>query len=174
MTDKSSSGLAKLLDNITVPKFDFEPSQLSKDEEKSYESESSPDADAISEIKVAIAVQARLQEETKSRLLKLKVKREKQEITLRKKFADKAYGFVWFWSIAVLFLIFLSSSKSTKIEIFGLITIEPARFELSENVSIALITGVTVNILAVFLAVMRNLFPNKDAIKPKADEDTPD
>jgi hypothetical protein len=52
----------------------------------------------------------------------------------------------------VLFiLLFLSGAES----IFGF------EFELSETVLIALITGVTVNILAFFLSVMNNLFPNK-------------
>lgn len=75
----------------------------------------------------------------------------KQDRELRANYADKAYRFVWVWSGVLFTLLFLSGAKN----IFGF------EFELSDTVLIALISGVTVNILGVFLSVMNNLFPRK-------------
>ena len=77
----------------------------------------------------------------------------KQDQELRDTYAKKAYGFVKVWSMG-LFILLLFSGLG-EFSILGL----KITFSLTDSVLIALITGVTVNILAAFLTVINNLFP---------------
>ncbi|PYD38358.1 hypothetical protein CT690_15895 [Serratia plymuthica] len=95
--------------------------------------------------------------DNKSRQLDHQLK--EQRLTMREVYASKAYRFVWLWSIALIIIIFLQGSKSPLID-FGFIKFKPDSFELDPKVIIALISGVTVNIVAVFVVVIRNLFPS--------------
>gem|GEM_PF-3732469 len=62
------------------------------------------------------------------------------------------------WSLFFFCILILSGFKHLTIESndFKL----TSEFSLDSSVLIALITGVTVNIVAVFIIVMRNLFPS--------------
>jgi hypothetical protein len=118
---------------------------------------------AYSKLKTPDAAQlARLKVETALRERHIHLDGLIQDQTLRDKYASKAYWFVWVWSAVLFILLFLSGSKS----VFGF------EFELSETVTVALITGVTVNILGVFLSVMNNLFP-KPVAKKNSDNKKP-
>lgn len=89
------------------------------------------------------------------------LKERQHNLDLRIEYASKAYAFVK-GSVAALFaviaaVIFLDT-------LFNAV-VGPALgiknfVALSDKVLIALISGVTVNVLAVFLVVVRNLFPN--------------
>lgn len=124
---------------------------LPQQELADYKKQGTPDAEALSELKVALA-------QTQLQLKRTQVARErahnegiKQDQALRDKYAAKAYKFVGAWSIVLAILLVLDG-----IEIPGSVG-----FNLSENILLALIGGVTVNVLAVFLSVMNYLFPQK-------------
>ncbi|NIF02112.1 hypothetical protein F3J38_18940 [Pantoea sp. Acro-805] len=91
------------------------------------------------------------------KILKWKIKNQKQDVKMRRRYASKAYKFVFMWS-CFLFLTILFVG-------FGDLQIEAndfkwhSKFTISDPVLIALISGVTVNIVAVFVIVIRNLFP---------------
>lgn len=78
---------------------------------------------------------------------------------LRSNYADKAYmlavGCIIFWGIAVL--------------ANGIVFATTDKLMFSDNALIAITTGVTVNVLAAFLGVIRGLFPSDS---PKANGDT--
>lgn len=86
------------------------------------------------------------------RLVIQEVENHKANRELRNNYADKAYnlaiGCISFWMIAISVnaCIYLYMDKQM----------------LSENVIIAITTGVTVNVLAAFLGVIRGLFPPKE------------
>lgn len=94
------------------------------------------------------------------------IKERDHALQLRQTYADKGYRFVR-GSVAMLFIllgahllfkaifyaVYLATHKTERPEIL---------FEgISSDVWLALISAVTVNILAVFLFVIRNLFPSK-------------
>lgn len=142
------------IDQIKALKPASSKSDLAKQEKQAYSAQTTPDVETLNEIKLATA-------QIQLKLRQAQVDREhahndgiKQDQLLRDKYAAKAYRFVWGWSSVLFIILFLSGSKS----ILGF------EFELSENVLLALITGVTVNILAVFLSVINNLFPIKPSI----------
>ncbi|MEI7202530.1 hypothetical protein WCT67_20665 [Pectobacterium parvum] len=93
-------------------------------------------------------------------LLHGKVKLQQQQLDMRKTYASKAYRFVWMWSIALIVILILQGSSYPTLKIF-FITLEAHNFNLDNSVIIALISGVTVNIVAVFVVVIRNLFPSE-------------
>jgi cation transport ATPase len=103
--------------------------------------------------------------ETEKVLADCKAKRKqlKNELTgqlldMRVEYARKAYRFVWLWSVALIVTLMLQGSKNPTLKLWFL-EIKAAEFNLDSSVLIALISGVTVNIVAVFVVVIRNLFP---------------
>ncbi|EOC4971475.1 hypothetical protein ACI4V9_005034 [Klebsiella aerogenes] len=134
------------------------PDSLSAQEEKNYEEQASTEAESLAEIKKAQALSDAKFSKLKRRLLKGQLRRQNQNTRMRRLYASKAYRFVWMWSLFFFFILFLSGFKHLTIESsdFKLVS----EFSLDPTVLIALITGVTVNIVAVFIIVMRNLFPS--------------
>ncbi|MEQ4931271.1 hypothetical protein ABN147_07200 [Klebsiella oxytoca] len=131
---------------------------LSRQEEKNYEEQASTEAESLAEIKKAQALSDAKFSKLKRRLLKGQLRRQRQNTKMRRIYASKAYRFVWMWSLFFFCILMLSGFKDLTIDSpsFKLIS----KFSLDTPVLIALITGVTVNIVAVFIIVMRNLFPS--------------
>lgn len=69
----------------------------------------------------------------------------------RKKYAKSVYRLIIGWLIGIFVLILLAGTGTT----FG-----SAFFHLSDTVLLAMIGGTTVNVLGLFVIVMRHLFPN--------------
>lgn len=134
------------------------PDSLSRQEEKNYEAQGSTEAESLAEIKKAQALSDEKFSKVRRRLLKGQLRRQKQNTRMRRIYASKAYRFVWMWSLFFFCILILSGFKHLTIESndFKL----TSEFTLDSSVLIALITGVTVNIVAVFIIVMRNLFPS--------------
>lgn len=111
--------------------------------------------------------------ETLIRLERLEheLKERKSHLDLREKYAPKAYAFVTN-SVNFLFAILLLTGFFN-ILFQGVGQVKNFQF-LSDTVLVALISGVTVNVLAVFLAVIRNLFPTigKDDPAPPSSSST--
>jgi hypothetical protein len=82
---------------------------------------------------------------------------------LREKYADKAYqlacGCICFWVVVIAYAAFIQTALN--------------RPPLSDTVLIAVTTGVTVNVLAAFLGVIRGLFPSESKLSSKTLEATP-
>lgn len=140
------------------PEMGSQASRLSREEEEDYEAQASTEAESLAEIKKAQALSDAKFSKLKRRLLKERVKRQRQDSRMRKLYASKAYRFVWLWSVFFFLILLLAGFK--KIEIKSLDFHLISEFALDPSVLIALITGVTVNIVAVFIIVMRNLFPS--------------
>jgi lysylphosphatidylglycerol synthetase-like protein (DUF2156 family) len=131
---------------------------LSRQEEENYEAQASTEAESLAEIKKVQALSDEKFSKVRRRLLKGQLRRQKQNTRMRRIYASKAYRFVWMWSLFFFCILILSGFKHLTIESndFKL----TSEFSLDSSVLIALITGVTVNIVAVFIIVMRNLFPS--------------
>lgn len=134
------------------------PDSLSRQEEENYEAQASTEAESLAEIKKAQALSDAKFSKLKRRLLKGQLRRQRQNTKMRRIYASKAYRFVWMWSLFFFCILILSGFKDLMIDSpnFKLVS----KFSLDTPVLIALITGVTVNIVAVFIIVMRNLFPS--------------
>ncbi len=76
---------------------------------------------------------------------------------MRQQYASKAYSLAWD-SITFLFALVAGNAVWTAIS---------GKQVISDKLLFALITGVTVNVLAAFLGVIRGLFPNAYGKKPK-------
>ncbi|MFM1365618.1 hypothetical protein WFP00_03360 [Yersinia enterocolitica] len=137
---------------------------LSSKEVEDYEQQEDSSAESIAEIKQAQALLDEKQSKLKRKLLKGQVTLQKQDISMRREYASKAYRFVWLWSIALIVILVLDGSKSPTVNIL-FFRFDAHEFSLEPSVLIALISGVTVNIVAVFVVVIRNLFPNTKPIK---------
>ena len=74
------------------------------------------------------------------------ISRKKKNMDIPDKCAKGAYSLVCIWSIFLMAVLFLDA-------------IEAIKFHLSDNVIITLIAGVTLNIIAVLIVVMKYLFP---------------
>ncbi|HBT4743489.1 TPA: hypothetical protein MB334_000085 [Klebsiella pneumoniae] len=171
--DKSSSfyiRLAQAANNQKEeePVIDSSSDVMVQEEKDDYEAQAAPDPESLAEIKKAAALSDAKFSKLKRKLLKGQVRRQKQNNKMRKIYASKAYKFVWLWSIFFFIILILSGYKSITIEGFNFKL--TSRFELENPVLIALITGVTVNIVAVFIIVMRNLFPSSEKEDKEADK----
>lgn len=84
------------------------------------------------------------------------VSNQKANRELRSTYAGKAYklafGCIQFWAVAI--------------SLNAIIYVLTGKLMISDNAMIAITTGVTVNVLAAFLGVIRGLFPS-DSIKSK-------
>jgi len=76
---------------------------------------------------------------------------------MRQQYAGKAYELAW---DSITFLFALVTGNATWAAISG-------KQVISDHLLFALITGVTVNVLAAFLGVIRGLFPSSSRKKPK-------
>lgn len=121
--------------------------KLAEEEQKEYKSE---DTNIDNQLALIRVNEAQKELEIKNAHLK----GIEQDQNLRNTYAKKAYGFVRIWSVGLFILLMLSGIK--ELFVFGTIF----TFSLTDSVLIALITGVTVNILAAFLTVINNLFPS--------------
>ncbi|MBI0275700.1 hypothetical protein I6H07_07605 [Hafnia alvei] len=126
----------------------------------SEENETTPEGNDIANLKLGQASTARRMLELKAKLLEGEIDLQKQQIEMRSMYASKAYRFVWLWSIALIVILILEGSQAPTLKIF-FIEFNAHEFKLESNVIIALISGVTVNIVAVFVVVIRNLFPSE-------------
>lgn len=151
------------------PEVDPSSEQLIEEEEEDYKSQASSDPESWAEIKKAAAISDAKFSKLKRKLLKGQVTRQRQNIKMRKIYASKAYRFVWLWSIFFFIIILLSGYKDITFETIDFTF--KSQFSLNDPVLIALITGVTVNIVAVFIIVMRNLFPSTEKEEGKAQEE---
>ncbi len=149
----------------------YKPTVLAEQEAAEFEKESCPDASAIAEVKIATALSQFGQQEIKRKLLKSQVRKYKEDVRLRREHASKAYRFVWFWSVALILILLLAGSSSSPEVKFWFVEFKPAFFKLSDGVLITLISGVTVNIVAVFAIVIRNLLPSNIEMEKKDDEE---
>ncbi|MBI0275646.1 hypothetical protein I6H07_07315 [Hafnia alvei] len=137
-----------------------EESPLTDVEIASEENETTPEGNDIANLKLGQASTARRMLELKAKLLEGEIDLQKQQIEMRSMYASKAYRFVWLWSIALIVILILEGSQAPTLKIF-FIEFNAHEFKLESNVIIALISGVTVNIVAVFVVVIRNLFPSE-------------
>lgn len=71
-----------------------------------------------------------------------------QNVTERKKYAHRIYCLICFWLAAVLLIVIASGCHNVEIEV-------------PEPVLLALITGLSVNVLGIFIFVVKYLFPSK-------------
>lgn len=72
----------------------------------------------------------------------------RQDIEERKNYAKKVFRLIAFWIAGIFILLLIDGSK-------------PYGFGLSENIMLAVIGGTTLNILGVFIFVMKYLFDPK-------------
>ncbi|MBF4179132.1 hypothetical protein [Lelliottia nimipressuralis] len=175
MSDKDKSGsfytrLAQAATNQKEeePVVDSSSDEMVQEEQDDYAAQAAPDPESLAEIKRAAALSDAKFSKLKRKLLKGQVRRQKQNNKMRKIYASKAYKFVWLWSIFFFLILLLSGYKNLTIEALDFKLI--SKFELNDPVLIALITGVTVNIVAVFIIVMRNLFPSSEKEDKEADK----
>ncbi|EFR8537624.1 hypothetical protein H0109_003076 [Salmonella enterica] len=151
------------------PVIDSSSDEMVQEEQEDYEAQAVPDPESLAEMKKLAALSDAKFSKLRRKLLKGQVRRQKQNNEMRELYASKAYKFVWLWSIFFFVILLLSGFKNLTIEILNFkIT---SNFELNNTVLIALITGVTVNIVAVFIIVMRNLFPSSEK-EDKEDKET--
>lgn len=152
-----------------------EQASKSKDDEKTsleqqmMEGAQGADEKAYDELKTTIEALTKAVEKIDTRSSDLKNDHLEQLIEMRETYARKAYRFVWLWSITLIIIIILQGSKAPEVK-FWFLRMKASDFDLDPKVLIALITGVTVNIVAVFIVVMRNLFPSSDKQTNKPDE----
>lgn len=136
-------------------------------EQQQLEGAQEPDEKALNDLKSAVESLAAAVENIDTRARDLEHARTEQLLDMREVYARKAYRFVWLWSIALIVILILQGAKYPQLKIWVL-EFRAVDFSLDSKIVIALITGVTVNIVAVFIVVMRNLFPS-EAKEPSKD-----
>ena len=132
----------------------------SEKEKKEIEGAQNDHERLIDDLKTAVESLITAVDEIDTRSKNLENDRKEQFIEMRETYASKAYHFVWLWSIALISIIILDGSKVPTLKIWFL-EIDAHDFKLDPKIMIALISGVTVNIVAVFIVVIRNLFPSE-------------
>ena len=144
------------------------PDSKASMEQQMMEGERGADEVAYDELKTTVEQLTKAVERIDTRSGDLKNDHLEQLLEMREMYAKKAYRFVWLWSITLIVILVLQGSKAPEVKLW-FFQIKSADFELDSKVLIALITGVTVNIVAVFIVVMRNLFPSNvsEEIKDK-------
>lgn len=88
--------------------------------------------------------------------LRTELEKKKNFERMRDKYAEKAHDLVYVWTTILIVALLLQVAFAV---IFNGIFGRESFSLFSDKVLIALITGITVNIVAVFLTVIRNLFP---------------
>lgn len=138
---------------------DAVPDSKASKEQQMIEGERGAEEVAYDELKTTVEQLTKAVERIDTRSGDLKNDHLEQLLDMRETYAKKAYRFVWLWSVTLIVILVLQGSKAPEVSVW-FIKIKSANFELDPKVLIALITGVTVNIVAVFIVVMRNLFPS--------------
>ncbi|WP_042873411.1 hypothetical protein [Dickeya poaceiphila] len=131
-------------------------------------SEATLEEQDIARLKRANAAMSQRMSALRVELLHGKVKLQQQQLDMRQAYALKAYRFVWLWSIALIVILLLQGSSYPTFRLL-FIQFDAHDFKLDKEIVIALISGVTINIVAVFVVVIRNLFPSD--IKGKSIEE---
>ncbi|MDF7648113.1 hypothetical protein PUG42_06075 [Erwiniaceae bacterium L1_54_3] len=129
-------------------------------EQQQLEGAQDPEEKALNDLKSAVESLASAVESIDTRAKDLENARTEQLLDMREVYARKAYRFVWLWSIALIVILILQGAKYPHFKLW-ILEFKAADFSLDSKIVIALITGVTVNIVAVFIVVMRNLFPSE-------------
>ncbi|MCU5775086.1 hypothetical protein N5923_23490 [Erwiniaceae bacterium BAC15a-03b] len=129
-------------------------------ERQQLEGERGQDEKALDDLKSAVESLANAVQQIDTRSKDLENEGQEQFLTMREMYAKKAYRFVWLWSVALIVILVLQGAKYPHLKLW-VVEFKASDFNLESNVLIALISGVTVNIVAVFIVVMRNLFPSE-------------
>jgi hypothetical protein len=140
-------------------------------ERQALEGQQEPDEKALDDLKSAVESLTSAVEHIDTRSKELENARQEQLLDMREMYARKAYRFVWLWSVALIVILILQGAKYPQLKLWAL-ELKAADFSLDPKIVIALITGVTVNIVAVFIVVMRNLFPSEAKETPKQNKAT--
>lgn len=90
----------------------------------------------------------------------LRLRRRAQDLRQRDQFATSIFQLVVVWLLAVFALIVFDGLGG--VQGFGAARYFRIKFNISDQVIIALVSGTTVNIIAIFVIVVRNLFPRRD------------
>lgn len=135
------------------------PDSKASKEQQMIEGERGAEEIAYDELKTTVEQLIKAVEKIDTRSGDLKNDHLEQLLDMRETYAKKAYRFVWLWSVTLIIILVLQGSKAPEVKLW-FIQIKSSSFDLDSKVLIALITGVTVNIVAVFIVVMRNLFPS--------------
>ncbi|MCD0489943.1 hypothetical protein LPB86_17000 [Pedobacter sp. MC2016-14] len=85
----------------------------------------------------------RVQERIKTKTQRAILKNLKQDIAMRKEYADRIFQLLAFWLLFTACLVFL---------------VALGKLELTENVLIALLTTSSANVIAIFIYVVKYLF----------------
>lgn len=141
-------------------------------EQQMMEGARGADEKAYDDLKTTVEALTKAVEKIDTRSSELKNDHLEQLLDMRETYAKKAYRFVWLWSVTLIVILVLQGSTSPQVKIW-FFEMKSSSFELDTKIVIALITGVTVNIVAVFIVVMRNLFPSdvKEQTKTKNTSD---
>ena len=130
---------------------------LTLDEETELKSGAEPSTYLQKYIEYAEALDKIKTRKRNGKILKWKIKNQKQDVKMRRKYASKAYGFVFMWSCFLFLVVFAVGYGDLQLQFEDFKW--NSHFKINDTVLIALISGVTVNIVAVFVIVIRNLFP---------------
>ncbi|EOE6860019.1 hypothetical protein ACKS2O_002472 [Cronobacter dublinensis] len=158
--------LAKLARQKVERAKNVAPDSKASLEQEMIEGVQGADEKAYDELKTTVEQLIKAVERIDTRSSDLKNDHLEQLLEMRETYAKKAYRFVWLWSVTLIVILVLQGSKAPEVKIWFL-QMKSADFNLDSKVLIALITGVTVNIVAVFIVVMRNLFPSDAKDNPK-------
>ncbi len=139
------------------------PSNNSTLEQKMLEGKQGADERLVDELKTTVEGLTNAIESIDTRSRELENELQEQLLDMRETYATKAYRFVWLWSIALIVIIVLQGSKSPSVHLF-FFEFKATEFNLDPKIIVALISGVTINIVAVFVVVIRNLFPSEAKI----------
>ncbi|HCL5313117.1 TPA: hypothetical protein N2G38_005538 [Salmonella enterica] len=143
------------VEKVQLPKNDEKPTL----EQQQLEGERDSDEKERDDLKIAVESLAGAVQQIDTRARELENERQEQLLDMRETYARKAYRFVWLWSVALIVILILQGSDAPNVHIF-FFEFKAHEFHLDNPVLIALISGVTVNIVAVFVVVMRSLFPS--------------
>ncbi|WP_421589406.1 hypothetical protein [Rahnella aceris] len=167
---KKATQASKKTNEADAGTFNVE-NDLTEEEFVDAEDPTSPEEQDIANLKRGQAAITQKMLAHNAELLHGKVKLQQQQLDMRKTYASKAYRFVWMWSIALIIILILQGSSSPTVKFF-FISFDAHNFKLDNKVIIALISGVTVNIVAVFVVVIRNLFPSESKDDVESDKET--
>ncbi len=92
------------------------------------------------------------EQDKREREAELEAQELKQNISERKKYASKTFRLICWWLGGVFFLLFLDGFNAYWL---------PFTFQLKENVLLAVIGGTTLNVIGIFIFVMKYLFNPK-------------
>jgi len=125
-----------------------------------------PNANEIVKAKEDYEAEAASYATDKNNDAEIEIRERESVLDLRERYADKAYQFVRSAVLGVIALVGADLFLKALFYGYGFVVPHSRHPSLSftgidSSIVIALISGVTVNVLAVFLIVIRNLFPKK-------------